>query len=82
MTEDDHKAIAAMVVEIMAKKIVSNPLTDEERHWVRLAIKKEGQSIEFRKSIIEKSMGGLIWSALLFVGYMVMEFLRAKGFRP
>ena len=82
MTGDDVNQIAIRVAEIMQSKVTSNPLTDEERSWVRLAIKKEAQSIAFRQAVIEKSLGGLVWAAIAFIGYLGMQFLQAKGFKP
>ena len=82
MTSDDINQIAVRVSEIMQAKITSNPLTDEERGWVRLAIKKEAQTIAFRQAVIEKSLGGLVWAAIAFIGYLAMQFLQAKGFKP
>lgn len=82
MTHDDVQAIAAQVAEIMQAKITSNPLTDEERTWVRLAIKKEAQSIAFRTAVIEKGLFALLWGAMAMLGYLAMQFLQSKGFKP
>ena len=54
-------------------------LSDEEVRWVRLAIHKQEQSIALRQAIIEKTLGGLAWSGLVGLGYMVLEFVRNHG---
>ena len=70
--------IAAVVREIGA----STPLSDDEQRWVRMAIKREAQASEFRKAIIEKTLGGLMWAAVVGIGYLVLDFLKSHGFRP
>lgn len=55
------------------------PLTDDEQRWVRLAIEREAKSAEFRSAIITKTVGGLVWSALLGIGYVVIDFLKLHG---
>lgn len=56
-----------------------DPLTDEERSWVRLAIKREAQSIKLRQAIIEKTLGGLVWAAIVAVGIIAFEYLKSHG---
>ena len=56
-------------------------LTDEEQQWVRLAIKEQTDRAAMRKAIIEKSLGGLVWSALVGLGYLFLDYLKAHGFK-
>jgi hypothetical protein len=56
-------------------------LTDEEQRWVRIAIQKEAQTIDFRKAVIQKTMSSLIWSALVGMGYIVLSWLNQHGFK-
>lgn len=56
-------------------------LTDEERQWVKMAIQKEAQSIALRQAVIEKSLGGLVWSAIVGCGYILLEYVRNHGLR-
>lgn len=56
-------------------------LSEEEHLWVRMAIKKEAQSIALRQAIIEKSLSGLVWSAIVGVGLVFLEYLRNHGLR-
>ncbi len=70
--------IAAAVREIGAP----TPLSDDEQRWVRMAIKREAQVSEFRKAIVEKTLGGLLWAAVVAIGYFALDFLKTHGFRP
>ncbi|CAB4200070.1 hypothetical protein UFOVP1356_22 [uncultured Caudovirales phage] len=56
-------------------------LSDDEQRWVRMAIQREAQSIELRKAIIEKTLGGLVWAALVGFGYLLVDFLKNHGFK-
>ena len=80
LTEEDRTAIAFQLSELM-RDAPGPHLSDDEQRWVRLAIKKEAQSISFRQAVIEKSLGGLIWAFILFIGYLSLEFLKSKGFK-
>jgi len=65
------------IVKVAIKEAVdSNPLSDEEVKWVRMAIENEAKRAEFRKAIIEKTLGGLAWSALCGVGYLALDFIQ------
>lgn len=82
LSEEDRTAIAYQLGELMRDAPpAAATLTDDEQRWVRLAIKREAQSIAFRNAVIEKSLSALILAALGFAGYLVMEFLKAKGFK-
>lgn len=53
-------------------------LSDEERAWVKLAIKREAQSFELRRAIIEKTLAGLVWAGIVALGYIMLEYLQAR----
>ena len=79
MTPDERKELIA---EIAAAMQASKPqLSDEELQWVRLAIEAESRKIRFRDAVIEKTLGGLIWSAIVGVGYIALDFLKNHGLR-
>jgi hypothetical protein len=59
-----------------AIQAVPTTLSDDEQRWVRMAIRKEAQSIELRKAIIEKTLSALAWSAIAGLGYMILDFVR------
>ena len=70
-------------VSDVAAAIQSAPavLSEEEQRWVRMAIQKEAQSIELRKAIIEKTLGGLVWSAIAGLGFVFLDFLKNHGLK-
>ena len=58
-------------------------LTAEEHGWIQLAIERQAQSIAFRRSVIEKSLLGLIWAGIVGGGLVVREYAIAPGmWRP
>lgn len=59
----------------------TNELTEEERQWVRLAIAAEARKIKFRDAVIEKSLSALVWSAIVGVGYLILDFFRNHGLK-
>lgn len=69
---------------ICAVREAANPLpqlTEEELQWVRLAIAAEARKIRFRDAVIEKTLAGLAWAAILGLGYILLDFAQAHGFR-
>lgn len=79
MTPEDR----AQFIEEVAQAVNAAPatLTDEERRWVRLAIKREAQSFALRQAIIEKTLAGLVWFLCIGAGYIVLDFLRNHGMK-
>lgn len=79
MTPEERKQFIEEVAEILR---ASTPqLTDEELQWVRLAIEAEARKIRFRDAVIEKTLGGLVWSAIVGMGYVMLDFLKNHGLR-
>lgn len=73
---------AEFIADVAAAIKVAEPvLSEEEQQWVRLAIKKEAQSIALRQAVIEKTLGGLAWSMIAGLGYLVLDFLKTHGVR-
>ena len=64
-----------------AIKVIPSTLTDDEQRWVRMAIKKEAQSIAFRTAVIEKSIMGLVAMMGMGLLYIVADFFRNHGFK-
>lgn len=67
---------AAFIAELMGQLKSVNSLTDEEQHWVRMAIEKEAQSIALRKAIIEKTLAGLVWMVVVGILWVFYEFFQ------
>lgn len=81
MTPEERAEFVADVAAAIKSSEPSPILTDEEQQWVRLAIQKEAQSIRLRQAVIEKTLAGLAWSALVGLGYVFLDFLKNHGFK-
>lgn len=81
MSPDERAQFVADVAAAIAAAETIPALTDEEQQWVRLAIQKEAQSIKLRQAVIEKTLAGLAWSALVGLGYVFLDFLKNHGIR-
>lgn len=74
----------ALLIAEIAAAIQAAPkreLTDEEMQWVRLAISAQARKIRFRDAVIEKSLTGLVWAAIVGVGYIFVDFLKNHGLK-
>jgi hypothetical protein len=69
--------LLAMLKEVVAEAVEAHPLSPEEVHWVRLAIKAEVERAELRKAIIEKTLTGLVWTMLCAVGVYFIDWFSA-----
>jgi hypothetical protein len=69
--------LLAMLKEVVAEAVEAHPLSPEEVHWVRLAIKAEVERAELRKAIIEKTLTGLVWAMLCGVGVYFIDWFSA-----
>lgn len=81
MTPEERTQFIADVTAAIKAVEPAPILTEEEQQWVRLAIQKEAQSIKLRQAVIEKTLSGLVWSALLGLGYIIIDFLKNHGFK-
>ena len=79
MTSEERRLLIAEIADVLASS--SPPLTEEEQQWVRMAIQREAQSIALRKAIIEKTLGSLVWSAIVGIGYLSIDYLKTHGLR-
>lgn len=61
-----------VVRSAVAAAVESHPLSQEEIHWVRLAIQAEAERAAFRKAVIEKTLVSLVWAGV--VGIAVLMF--------
>ena len=72
MTKED---LISLFKEAISEYAESHPLSTEEVQWVRMAIQAEAERARLRKAIIEKSLAGLVWVALLIAGGWLIEFV-------
>jgi hypothetical protein len=56
--------------------VESRPLSTEEVQWVRMAIQAEAERAELRKAVIQKSLAGLAWVLIVFVGGLLLSGLK------
>lgn len=78
MLDDQTKKELVELLKVAVNEAVeAHPLSNEEVQWVRMAIKAEADRAALRKAIIEKSLAGLVWLALVSGGgYLVDFFVR------
>jgi hypothetical protein len=86
LDDDAHKAeelrIALLVRAVVTETVKEHSLTSEEREWVRLAIKREARIESFRSAVIEKTLAGLVWAALVGIGLAAWEYVKFKTGAP
>jgi hypothetical protein len=81
MTPQDRAELVCDIAAALRESHLSPQLTEEEVQYVKLAIKREAQSIELRQAIIEKTLGGLILMAISGIGYLIIDFFKNHGFK-
>jgi hypothetical protein len=79
MTPEDRSLLISDL--LVALKSSDTCLDREEQQWVRNAIKAQNDMEKLRKAIIEKTLAGLIWAAILGLGYLFIDFLRNHGLK-
>lgn len=73
--------LPSQIEAAVSRAMLAHTLTPEQRHWVELAIQREAQSIRLRQAIIEKTLTGLVWAAVLGAGSIIYQWLQAHGWR-
>ena len=76
--EDRSLLISDFLIALKSSDTCLNP---EEQQWVKNAIKAQNDMERLRKAIIEKTLAGLIWAAILGVGYLIVDFFRNHGLK-
>jgi hypothetical protein len=72
LTKED---LVALLKEVVSEYAQTHPLSSDEIEWVRMAIRSEADRAKLRKAIIEKSLAGLIWVALLTGGGWLVDYV-------
>jgi hypothetical protein len=81
MTPEERSELVTDIALALKASCTPPSISEEELQWVRLAIKREAQSIRLRDAIIEKTMAGLAWFLICAVGYLIVDFARNHGFK-
>ena len=70
MTLDDKTRLELiqLVKHAVSEAVEAHPLSPEEVHWVRMAIEAQAERADLRKAIINKTLAGLIWIAIVAIG--------------
>jgi hypothetical protein len=82
MTPDERAEFAAEIAAAIRIRSTDTGLSEEEQRWVRLAIQAEVQRIEFRKTVIEKTLLSLIWAGMVGLGYIILGWATNHGYKP
>lgn len=84
MTPEERAQFVADIAEAI-RDTVPSPLTADESQWVRMAIKREAQSIAFREAVIRHTTSGLmllgVVGVLAFFGGLLADFAAAHGWK-
>jgi hypothetical protein len=80
MTPIERKQLSEDIASAIQSHITV--LTDDEIVAIRLLIKKQEQSIELRQAIIEKSLTSLVWSGVVGLGYILLNWATTHGYKP
>ena len=79
MTPEDR---SLLISDLLVALTSSDTCLDrEEQQWVKNAIKAQNDMERLRKAIIEKTLAGLIWAAILGLGYLIVDFFRNHGLK-
>lgn len=81
MTPEDRALLVTELTDALRSRKAENILSPEELSWVKNAIKAQNDMEKLRKAIIEKTLAGLIWAAILGLGYLFVDFLRNHGLK-
>jgi len=75
MSPDERQELLALVTTAVESVVINNRLSPDEIHWVRMAIQAEAERASLRKAIIEKSLAGLMWIAIVAAGGWLVDFV-------
>lgn len=76
-----HEHLVESIISALKVHYQPTCLTEQEQQWVRLAIKEQTERASIRKAIIEKSLAGLVWSGLVGLGIIILEYMKGHGFK-
>lgn len=77
----DIDEIVQRTVRTTVQELHNACLAPDEQNWVRLAIAREARREKLQQAIIEKSLTGLVWAAVVGLGYLFLDFLKNHGMK-
>lgn len=82
MTPEERTEFIADIAQAVRPRANEPQISAEQLQWVNLAIQKEAQSIKLRQAIIEKTLGGLVWAAIVGIGWAIVGWATQHGYKP
>ena len=77
--EMDLQTVVQQTVRQTVAELHGACLNPDEQQYVRMLIAREARRAKVAQAIVEKSLAGLVWSAIAGFGYLLLEWL--KGLR-
>lgn len=82
MTPEDRAEFIEELTAAIHTRTSDVSLTDQEKQWVRNAIKMQEQTYKLRQAVIEKTLSGLAWGVIVWVGYVLLGWATQHGYKP
>ncbi len=74
--------VRGAVQEAVTEAMNNHMPTAEEREFLQLAVRRAARRERLQQAIIEKSLAGLVWGLVLFLGVVFYEYLVGHGWKP
>lgn len=75
-------AVKEAVTEAVAEAVLEHMPTKEESEFLALAVRRAARREKLQQAIIEKSLTGLVWAGLIFVGVVFYDYIIDHGWKP
>lgn len=72
-----EERIGPLIEHSVRASMAGASLTADEREWVKGALRAQAERATLRRAVIEKTLGGLIWSMLMGLGYAIWQAVKA-----
>lgn len=73
-----EERVPPLIEHAVRAAMTGQMLTEQERDWVRGAIRAQAERADLRHAVIEKTLAGLAWSVIAAVAYGAWEYVRIK----
>jgi hypothetical protein len=71
--------VAGAVKEAVTEAVKEHMPSKEEREFLALAVRRAARREQLQRAIIEKSLTGLVWAGILFIGVVFFEYMIDHG---